>query len=282
MKKYFCFLLFFNVICVSAQTVKLQLLSKIDNVPIQYASVILLKSKLGMYSDEFGKVEITLPLNDSLSISCIGYETLTVSTKKIKNYTEIFLQPKFFELEETVVKEKKEKFKVYKVGSYWEKQKRYLKPVIGTQWAIRLKNIYQKDGTIDSIFLKFLRGSQTKDSRIMIRLYTVDFGCNCPGREILQQAIVKDIKPHQLAVTINILDKNIKFSNEGLFISLEILGFVDNGVYEPITFGYNVEPVLALSKESSEYDNWIKTPFKKQWEQFFVKNKLMFGATVFY
>lgn len=282
MKKYFCFLLFFNTICVSAQIVKLQLLSKTDNAPIQYASVILLKSKFGMYSDEFGKVEIALPLDDSLAISCIGYETLTLSTKKIKNHSEVFLQPKFYELGETVVKGKKEKYKVYKVGSYWNKQKRYLKPVIGTQWAILLKNIYQREGNIDSIFLKFLKGSQTKDSRIMIRLYTVDSGCDCPGIEILQQAIVRDIKPHQSDVTINVLDKNIKFSNEGIFISLEILGFVNNGVYEPIKFGHNVEPVLALSKESSEYDNWVKTPFKKQWERFFVKNKLMFGATIFY
>ncbi len=75
-------MLLFNTICVSAQTVKLQLLSKTDNVPIQYASVILLKSKLGMYSDEFGRLEMDLPIDDSLSISCIGYETLTVNTKK--------------------------------------------------------------------------------------------------------------------------------------------------------------------------------------------------------
>lgn len=283
MKKIASLFVFLHTFVVYSQSSKIKVESIDNKEPIQFASVFLKNAKIGYYTNEIGEAFLDLTTNDSLVISCTGFENKTIATSNLKKQNTIYLKPKILQLDEVTIKRKRtNKYKISKVGNYWEKQKHFIKPVIGTQWAILLKNTEQKEGILEKLNFKFLKREQTKISKVMIKLYSFNQNCRCPSNEILQEALIKDILPNQSYLTIDILEKNIKFPINGIFVSIEILGFVNDGKYEPIKFGYKVEPVLALSNESIEHENWIKSPFVKGWQKFFVKNKLMFGATILY
>ncbi|GAB3512361.1 hypothetical protein GCM10027442_23490 [Emticicia fontis] len=260
----------------------MHILSQDDKSAVQFASVYLINTKVGYYTNESGEITLNLPENDSLIVASTGYESITLPTKKLIKQPVVYLKTKIIKLDNVTVKSNRQKKgNIEKIGNYWERQKYFVYPVIGTQWAIHLKNNSPQEGTLETLNFKFYKGKQTKFSKVLVKLYSFNEECGCPGQEILQEPFIEDVNPKQNFLSINILKRMINFPKNGLFVSIEILGFVSGSVYEPIRFGYKVEPMLAVSKEGG-YDNWVKNPFTKSWNKFFVKNKLMFGATVIY
>lgn len=101
---------------LSAQSFKSRTLSKIDKSPIGYVNIGIFNKNVGTTSDANGSFEIFLDdkySNDSLTFSCIGFDTfkILVSDFKMLKNNNIFLTERSYKLSETIVLPKKLKKK---------------------------------------------------------------------------------------------------------------------------------------------------------------------------
>ncbi|MBK7627298.1 MAG: carboxypeptidase-like regulatory domain-containing protein [Bacteroidales bacterium] len=106
MKKIILFLLlviFFQA--GQSQIIKGTLLDKSDNQIISFASIYINGTSAGTHSDQNGYFELDISKYSSLpiTVSALGYFTLTLTDFSVEKPIEIFLSPKTFELNEVVV-----------------------------------------------------------------------------------------------------------------------------------------------------------------------------------
>ena len=86
---------------ISAQVINAE-----DSTPVSFAHVIIMNCKKGMMCDELGKFSCNMPLNDTLIISAIGFETKKVD---INYYNEniqdgiIKLTPLAYSIDEVII-----------------------------------------------------------------------------------------------------------------------------------------------------------------------------------
>jgi hypothetical protein len=87
------------------QVVRGRVLDKSDNNKIDFASVYINGTSTGTNSDQNGNFELDITKNGSLplTISALGYYTVTLSDFSSEKQIEVYLIPKTFELEEVVV-----------------------------------------------------------------------------------------------------------------------------------------------------------------------------------
>ena len=170
--KYLLFLYFFFITNPAfSQLTKLHILSQEDKSPVQFASVYLINAKYSSYTSEAGKITLGLSDNDSLIVSCTGYESATLLTRNLLKHPTIYLRTKAIKLDNVTVKtNRRNKGKIEKSGNYWENQKHFVYPVIGTQWAVQLTNANGQEDTLETLNFKFSKGKQTKLSKVLIRL----------------------------------------------------------------------------------------------------------------
>jgi hypothetical protein len=105
-KKIFLFLLLANFLKVGqSQVVKGTLHDKSDNQVISFASIYINGTSVGTNSDQNGYFELDISKYNSLplTVSALGYFSLTLTDFQADNPIEIYLLPKTFELNEVVV-----------------------------------------------------------------------------------------------------------------------------------------------------------------------------------
>lgn len=109
MKKLAFILLFFHLgIVAFSQIIKGTISDKNTKDIIDYASVYINGTFIGTYTDENGNFELDISKNPSMpiSISAIGYYSVTIDEYSISKPIIVFLEPKIFELQEVVIKAK--------------------------------------------------------------------------------------------------------------------------------------------------------------------------------
>ncbi|MEI6755065.1 MAG: carboxypeptidase-like regulatory domain-containing protein [Paludibacter sp.] len=104
-------------ICTSAQSFSGKIISKNNQTPVEYANIGILNKNIGTTSDTSGNFSIYLPTefnNDTLRISCIGFETKNIIVKDFVNLNKknIQLFEKTYNLAESVITPKRFKEKV--------------------------------------------------------------------------------------------------------------------------------------------------------------------------
>ena len=110
MKKniFIILLLIFETITAFSQTgvvITSKVIDKETNQPLVFAHVYIKKLSTGTFTDENGYFTLIIPkssINDSVTISFIGYETLNLKISKIK-HENIFLSPKVNMIEEIAI-----------------------------------------------------------------------------------------------------------------------------------------------------------------------------------
>lgn len=91
MKILFCFLLFQTIFqSITFGQIKLSgtIINNTTQQPIEYANIGLFEKDVGTVCNSFGKFDLIVPedlLDNSLIISCLGYETKTLKISEIKN-----------------------------------------------------------------------------------------------------------------------------------------------------------------------------------------------------
>jgi hypothetical protein len=109
MKKLLVLFLFINLyISAYSQTISGTILDKNTKSAIDFATIYISGTYLGTYSDKDGNFELdiskyaTLPL----TISALGYYSVTLTRLPASDKKIIYMTPKVFELEEVVIKDK--------------------------------------------------------------------------------------------------------------------------------------------------------------------------------
>jgi hypothetical protein len=109
MKKLLVLFLFINFyISAYSQTIRGTILDKNTRIAIDFATIYISGTYLGTYSDKDGNFELDISKYASLplTISALGYHSVTLTKSAASDKNIIYLTPKVFELEEVVIKDK--------------------------------------------------------------------------------------------------------------------------------------------------------------------------------
>jgi hypothetical protein len=216
------------------------LLDKETNKPVVYANISFLKSNTGISSLEDGTFNLEIDrklLKEQLHISCLNYKDTVVIASNLQNKT-LFLQPKFFELDEVFISRKgrqelildKVRKKVYPFHTFGLR-------MVGKYFPNKLKEDY----FIDKISIFFAKRGYQK-AKFRIRVFSVDELTGKPREDILTKSIPISIEGKQKKVELNLEEYYIELPKNGVFI-----------VFEKLLIPYNLYELSYKNEEKQEY-----------------------------
>ncbi len=259
---------------ISFSQIKGILKDSASNEPIPYVNIWVENESIGTTSNENGIFTININGNGKILIfSSIGYETLKINTHLLDRVVK--LKPKITELQEVVVKAKKQKnetitghFKKSEINWYFACEK--------MPW-IAARFFDFKENYIQTPFLKKIRvltDSELKESKFNIRLYSVDDDGK-PFDYIYAKNIIGIARKGKRITEVDISELNIKFPNKGVFIAIEWL-IIDSNKYD-FTYTMNgskvkmkdirYAPSLGTIPSETDDNSWIynQGTWKKVW-----------------
>ncbi len=223
---------------VSAQT---HIQDKITKEPVSFATISFGNGK-GIFADEDGKFIFTKKLYhdvDSIEILAIGYKDLKIATLNLPVL--VTLQPTADMLQEVIVQAKpKGKYKLQKVKPVAHQD--YFKcwlPTIESEIAVFFPNTTKNPTKISKLYLPIKteaknwdkRKSKTAKKRPFSTLFKVNFYENedgLPGDVLTYENIMFRVTEKSDNVfELNIDPNDIYLPKNGIFISIQILGYTD-------------------------------------------------------
>ncbi|WP_339889622.1 carboxypeptidase-like regulatory domain-containing protein [uncultured Flavobacterium sp.] len=262
-EKRLLFLLLLTTLPLSAQ-IKGVVLDSISGKPIAYAAVIYENSRIGVNTDEKGN--FILPQKDSLNI--IHVSNLGYFDKKISKNSNLIIKlaPKTYELNEVVVIGKLNTQELV-LGELKKDGTSYGNGGTSHMWG-RFFKFEKENKTFQFIKeIKFITRSRVKNSKIKLRIFTID-SLKEIETNILEDEIIITCKKGKQLQTIDLTSYKLVFPKEGLMIAFESLVIEENkfeykytmegkkgrfeGVtYEPHIVGYfDSEPNVYLIKNN--------------------------------
>ena len=270
--------------------------NKVSKFPVSYATVSFGNGN-GIFADDAGVFIFNKKLYpdiDSLYISALGYKDLNISTINLPQ--QLYLEPQADELDEIIIGIKR-KFKTEKLKPYLDDD--YYKcwlPTIESEIAVFFPNKDRKLKRIASVKFPMAlesrdwnkRKKSNSDKKVFSTLFKVNFYDNengKPGNVLTYETIVfrateKDGDFHELNVT----EHDISIPKEGVFVSLQVLGYTDkagkllpNKKYKEIKgksgivkIPTNFRPLLPFTNEITSNRTYIKRVFinENNWVQF--------------
>lgn len=254
-----CIFLFCLFIGCHAQIISGVVLDKKTNEPIPYSSIYLVSLKSGIYSSESGHFRLNYDSEkDTIIVSAIGYSTYKEKVTNLKpNDNVVSLEPNIIKLEEVIVTPFKKKTmilgpskkqKEQRIGTFSGITKdgeltskiEYLLFVKGTTTPVRIKNIIvgcsKKKKRLEAVF--------------RIKFYTKTLDTNKPDRIINKTDIVNSFTQiKSKIITFDIEKENIILPVEGLFVSVEHIGYNLKELKKENTIEYNL---LTSGKDNHE------------------------------
>lgn len=281
-------LLFANGIV--AQTITIR--DSFNSEPIPF-STISFGNGLGNFADEEGQFKFSKDKYkdvDTLFISAMGYAEKAVLTNVLPE--SVLLKPEVSELTEVVVsatKEGKFKFRKQKPLSHGDLFASWL-PTVESEVAVLMKRYEDKPSQISKLLLPINAESKYKSKGkgnfatiFRVNFYKVLDGF--PGEPIGYENIVFSIDEKEDKVfELNMLEKSIYIPENGLFVSLQVLGYENSKgrlaqtkQYREIKTVRGVQkistsfrPLLPFTKELPMQNTYVRRIFlnKKQWQVF--------------
>jgi len=291
----------FTILNIRAQTV---INDSQTNLPISYASISFGNGN-GIVADDEGLFVFTkkiYPDIDSLYITALGYKDLRIATAELK--PELFLDQKASELDEVVINAKVEKQinlnKKYKVASL----KPYLDdeyfncwlPTIESEIAVYFPNENTKTKRLASVKFPIALESKdwkkrkhaNKDKRKFSTLFKVniyDSKDGKPNKHLNKKPIVfRTTEKDGDFYSLDIRSQNIILPKDGIFISLQVLGYTDkNGRLLPnkkykeikgkegvVKIPTNFRPLLPFTNKIENHRTYIRRVFinNNEWKVF--------------
>lgn len=225
--KHFYTLLFItlSVFSFSQISKSIYIYDSISKSPIPFANAIIHENKNitnGFYADENGFVKIICNENSTLKISCIGYEN-KIFEKLIELSDTIFLKQNSIILKEIIITNSN---KYKNLGFKFSKKNSTINTYKGSEFAVFIENESNVKAKIKSVILNL---TKKKDYTIILKIKFYKKGTNNTPTDILNNRdIVYYLKnKHNGELEIDIDDENIELPEEGVFLSVETLGFID-------------------------------------------------------
>lgn len=293
---FLCFFIFFKT--QSQVSVK----DSESKLPISYATISFGNGN-GIVADNDGSFYFTKKLYpdiDSLYISALGYKSISISSKNLKNI--LFLESQNDELDMVVINAsrnnlKNKKYKTESLKPYLDDD--YYKcwlPTIESEIAVFFPNEDDKVKRLSKIKFPIALESKkwknrkraNKNKKMFSTLFKVNIYNSKNGKPhknlntepIVFRATEKDGDFYELDITA----KDILIPKKGIFISIQVLGYTDktgkllpNKKYKEIRNGNkivkiptNFRPLLPFTDEIKTNRTFIKRIFinKNTWQAF--------------
>jgi len=206
---------------------------------LPFANIMVVNYNIGINSDDEGKFELILPdslLQESIKISYVGYETLTLSISKAICVKEICLIPKDISLDEIVVKPTRKKLKIIEINKFNKKDclVRYSPMERNPNIMIPTR---PHEPTIEAIYFPYkdeyrnmkikeisLRITNYKESSTSfnLRLYEGDEN-GIPSKSLLGKNLIIETSKGRETISINLENYQISIPENGIFIGFELL-----------------------------------------------------------
>ena len=224
-----------NVSIIFSQNFSGQVVDSDSLNPVPYVNIGIIGKNIGTVSNLQGNFSIELSdnfFNDSLRISCIGYESRTYLISNLISEIDesslwiVELKPKIYQLNEVVIKPVDTE--IYNMGNFCEAGSAYGNSFpsdeLGTEVGVRINfSDYAEKGYLRSF--RFYIGKFTIDS-ITVRLNIYNLKNNLPHENILKQPIFVDLSSKG-EYNIGLEDYYIMVT-EDFFVSLEYYTISEN------------------------------------------------------
>lgn len=282
MIKYF--LIFFSFFSVHQIHSQISIKDSESQLPISYVSISFGNGN-GIIADNEGVFHFTKKLYadiDSLFISALGYKSLSISTKQLKKI--LFLESQNDELDVVIIDAsinnlKNKKYKTESIKPYLDDD--YYKcwlPTIESEIAVFFPNEDEKIKRISKLKFPIAleskkwknRKRSNKDKKKFSTLFKVNIYNSKNGKPhknlnietIVFRASEKDGNFYKLDIT----DKDILISKNGVFISIQVLGYTDktgkllpNKKYKEIRNGNKIIKIPTNFRPLLPFTNKIET-----------------------
>jgi hypothetical protein len=221
MKKIAFLILFLTQLFGFSQDIKV--IDSTTKLPIQYATIKVLKEgvpKIGIYTDENGSFNLTAAnYNEHLIVSCVGYETKTVTLTK--NETSIELEKEINNLKEVIILNNK---KPIQIGYIDEKKcKDKVGVSAGLEVAVFIANNFDYEVQINTVQFKIKKSKERAAYRL--HLYTLTENGLSPNEDLILENSIYYIEPKtEGLIEINVSNLNLTLPKNGVFVGIEGIG----------------------------------------------------------
>lgn len=231
MKAILFFILF--SISLSAQITKGVVKDSLTGQPIPYANIWVENENVATTSEEDGTFSIAVANTKNLIFSALGYETRTLKATQV---TQVFLNPKAFDLDEVVISNSiGTKQNVIGLTENTVAQAFDNGPRIDVKF-FPYSSEYKKTPYLKRVTV--YTDSRIEDATVKLHFYKVDTN-GYPGDELLQKELIVKVKNGTKINKIDMSDFGLVMPKNGLFVGFEKLMIEKNKkektVINPVT-----------------------------------------------
>ncbi|WP_179351760.1 hypothetical protein [Winogradskyella vidalii] len=286
MYKILFIFLFIGQISYAQITIK----DSITSYPVSYATISFGNGN-GLFADDEGQFYFTKKLYadiDSIYISALGFKDLNVATENLPE--QLLMQPEASALDEVLIsgnsdrKFKEEELKPYLDDDYYN----CWLPTIESEIAVYFPKSTTKDQKLTNVLFPIAleskdwekRNRKNSEKKKFSTLFKVNLYKNnngVPGKVLTYETIVfKATEKDGDVYDLNVEDLGIYFPKNGLFVSLQVLGYTNkdgkllpNKKYKEIEsknggivkIPTNFRPLLPFTDEMDTKNTFIKRVF---------------------
>ncbi len=291
--------IYFLLFCVTLSFSQTKIKDAQSNYPVSYATVSFNNGN-GLFANDEGEFVFTKKLYpdiDTLYISALGYKDLKIATLNLPNI--ILMDTETNALDEVLITTKIDrKFKEEKIKPYLDDDYYHCwLPTIESEIAVYFSNPDSALKKITKVLFPITLESQNWDKRKRSNadkkpfstLFKVNFYNNekgFPGKEILTRIIVFRVTENDGdQFSLDVSDEDILIPQSGVFVSLQVLGYIDdkgkllsNKKYKEIKSNdgsiikipTNFRPLLPFTDQITQSRTFVKRVFinGNQWTLF--------------
>ncbi len=278
MRRFYLFLvylIFFSVVNTQSQTHVVVDANTKRAIP--FAAIKYSDEKQGFYTDEQGRFSLKNGAKNKIQISCLGYKPAYKSITQLKDST--FLEVEDIAIREIIVKSHKTKLKKIGYANKLKFMSWYLKPF--DEFGIFMKPTKKfPSNIIRSILIPIEKTTFKKINgkwklikpkfKTAFRLNVYKFSeQNIQGKSLLSKSIMVYCNQNSdKIIHVDISDERIEFSEDGIFISIQMIGEIDeNG---NVIEKKKLMPLLRFTGKSERNitsEQYYKFTFNKKWEK---------------
>lgn len=224
MRKITLLALFISVssITSSQDLKKIFLLNKKDSSAIAFATIKILNTDLGTFSDEKGAFEIPQK-TDSLLISSIGYKEQRLCLSSHANDI-IYLEPLVVDLAEIIVKKRSSIGKAYLGINQGNFDFLWGPSGNGEEFAQKISIIRNDQESIKLLKVVLLAKNFNNEYPVVLHIYQEDSLTHLPGKEILTNTyLIKKQHFKGNKIVIDLSSENIFIDEKAIFVGFQWL-----------------------------------------------------------
>lgn len=238
MRNYLIFLFLYPFLSLSQIEISGKVVDSYGQ-PIPYANLHNLKKSIGTVCDENGHFNFSVSkkhLNDSITVSSLGYNVRTILIKDLNTDKKIELISKVTELKTFEVKNYD--YLNQEIGNLKNPNFGWYSMTPGGEWACWIPNKKNRVGYIKSISA-YIKNMGAPNEPFRLKLYSKNQITDAPDKNLLEKSIiVKGVKGDEW-VTANIDSLRIMIPTDGFFIGVEWLkSSISKVFHDTITDNY--------------------------------------------